>query len=495
MRIAWTPVALLALLACADATASRQLGSLKFEPCTLSSPNSPLAHEALCTRFAVPEDRQQPDGRSIELYIAWVPASGSADPDPVFFLAGGPGQSATESWPQLAGAFTDLSQNRDLILVDQRGTGQSNPLHCPRDEADEELEQEQGLSSERLRELAVEHASRCLQQLSSKADLRHYSTTDAVADLDAVRQALGAAQINLVGVSYGTRVAQQYAKTFLQHTRSVVLDSPITTTLVLGSEHARNFEQALHAQLARCATDTACSKHMGDLGQQLEQVRQSLAGGELTPVRFRDSVSGQWLSEVPQRGHLNILLRLYSYQSLTAALLSQVIHQAAQGDWEALLAQSRTLGRSLSAQLARGMELSVTCTEDADELSVNEADRDTLLGTEFVEFIKAQCSVWPRGQRPADFRAPLSGKLPVLVLSGELDPVTPPRYAEQIVSHLPNGLHLSLAGQGHSQLAVGCVPKLFAQFVERASVDKLDAKCLERVRPVPPFSGLYGWDP
>jgi pimeloyl-ACP methyl ester carboxylesterase len=491
MRIAWTPVAVLALLACAEASASRALGTLNFEPCTLSSPSSPVAHEAQCTRLKVPENHAEPTGRNIELFIAWVPASGEAEPDPVFFLAGGPGQAATEGWPQLAGAFQDLSQNRHLILVDQRGTGKSNPLHCESADDPDDL----NVQGEALRELAAQQATQCLAKLSDRADPRFYTTSDAVRDLETVRVAIGAERINVVGVSYGTRVAQQYAKTYPAATRSVVLDSPITTSLVLGSEHARNIDDALKAQIARCAANSGCQEKMGDLQTQLDAVRAQLRGGELSAVRFRDSVSGEWLSEVPQIGHLGLLLRMYSYQSITAAILPLVIHQASAGDWELLLAQANSMGRSLSAQLAHGMELSVLCAEDADELTANPADRDTLLGGEFVDYLKAQCEVWPKGARPADFRAPLTGSVPTLILSGEFDPVTPPRYAAEIAGHLPESLHLNMTGQGHTQLAVGCMPKLFAQFIERASVKALETDCLKRVKPMPPFSGLYGWDP
>lgn len=480
------------LLAGQPALASRTLGELRFEPCTLSSPGTPVAREAQCTRFKVPEDRAARDGRMLELNIAWVPATGEAEPDPVFFLAGGPGQAATEAWPQMAGAFEDVNRTRHLILVDQRGTGQSNPLHCG---SDADAVTDAPSAGAELRAYAAEQARRCLQQYEGKADVRHYTTTDAVADLDAVRKAIAARQINLLGVSYGTRVAQQYAKTYPQATRSIVLDSPISTTLVLGSEHARNVDEALRTQFARCAADATCKARMGDLPAQLEAVRARLAGGHLEAVRYRDSVTAEWSSEVPQTGHLAVLLRMYSYQSLTAAALPLVVHQADQDDWVPLLAQARTLTRSLTAQLAHGMELSVLCSEDGDELRVDPADAGTLLGSEFLEVLTAQCEVWPRGQRPADFRTPLSGAVPVLILSGELDPVTPPRYAEAIARELPNSLHLSLRGQGHAQLGVGCTPKLYAQFTERASVKDLNTQCLERVQPAPPFTGLYGWDP
>ena len=310
-----------------------------------------------------------------------------------------------------------------------------------------------------------------------------------------MRSALGAAQINLLGISYGSRVAQQYAKTWPKHTRSVVLDSAITTALVLGAEHAGNLETAMKAQFARCRAKPACLAQLGDPETQLQQVRSALAQGGQPSVRYRDATSGTWREEVPTLGHLGILLRMYAYQSLTAATLPQILQQAAVGDWAPLLAQARTTGRQLSEQLMIGMQLSVLCAEDADELKVNPADSATLIGTGFAEALLAQCAVWPRGQRPADFRAPLTGKVPVLLLAGELDPVTPPRYAEVIAAQLPNSRLLLLPGQGHSVLGIGCTPRLFAQFIETLEVQKLDLACLKQISPTPPFTGLYGWDP
>jgi fermentation-respiration switch protein FrsA (DUF1100 family) len=141
------------------------------------------------------------------------------------------------------------------------------------------------------------------------------------------------------------------------------------------------------------------------------------------------------------------------------------------------------------------MQLSVMCSEDADELRADPADEASVLGTELIRFSQAQCAAWPRGNRAADFRTPLAGELPVLLLSGELDPVTPPRYADEVLKTLPKGRHLVLPGQGHSVVGLGCMPKLFAQFVETADAGKLDASCLDRLKPLPPFAGPYGWEP
>lgn len=487
------PLALAAALSLAvpSFAEARRLGTLDFEPCTLAGAHSAAAVEAQCTTLAVPENRAEPGGRQIELAIAWVPTDGEAEPDPVFMLAGGPGQGARASFPLLAGGFRGVLRNRHVILVDQRGTGASNPLAC----RDAEGNNAFGDPSDESPEGAARFAETCLAELSKIADVRHYTSTDAVADLDAVRQAIGAERINLYGGSYGTRVAQQYAKTFPTHTRAVVLDSVVPTTLVLGSEHAKNLDAALDAQLARCAADTACTATLPDPVNAIARVRAALAQPRLAAVTYRDPTTGERREEVPALGHLAAVLRLYSYSPVTATLLPVVLKQALDGDYAPLLAQARFLMGSIGEQIMHGMQLSVVCSEDADELKARPDDAVTLLGTAFIEFTQAQCAVWPRGQRPADFRAPLTGDVPVLAISGEFDPVTPPRYADAAIAQLPNARHLVLKGQGHTPINEGCMPKLFAQFIETADAKALDAACLERLAPLPPATGLHGWEP
>ena len=480
-----------ALPLAAPAAEARRLGTLDFQPCTLEGSGGLPSVEAQCATLPVPENRGAAGGRRIDLAIAWVPADVEAEPDPVFMLAGGPGQGARATFPSVASGFRDVLRQRHVILVDQRGTGDSNPLAC----RDAEGRNAFGDPNDDSLEATRRFAEACLAELSKIADVRHYTTTEAVADLDAVRQALGAERINLYGGSYGTRVAQQYAKTFPQHTRTVLIDSVVPMDLVLGSEHAKNLDATLGLQLARCAADAACAKALPDARATLAQVRAALSRPGLAPVRYRDATSGQWREEVPTMGHLGIALRLYSYAPLTATLLPVALQQAADGDWAPLLAQSRFLMGSFGESIMHGMQLSVICTEDVDEMVVDPADDATVMGSQFVGWLKAQCAVWPRGQRPADFRAPLTGDLPVLAISGEFDPVTPPRYAEAAIAQLPNARHLLLPGQGHTPLNVGCMPKLFAQFIETADAKGLDASCLERLAPLPPGTGLHGWEP
>lgn len=480
-RQIWLAALLLPALAPA-----RTLGELTFTPCTLASDGALASVAAHCASLDVPEDRAAPDGRRISLSIAWVaPEAGEAEADPVFLLAGGPGQSARESYPSLERAFADVARHRNVILLDQRGTGDSHRLGCGSEE-----ESDFDDSSEAV----ARHARECLDALSRRADVRHYTTTDAVADLDAVRQAIGAQTINLIGISYGTRVAQQYMKAHPAAVRSAVLDGVVPNTLVLGSEHAKNLDAALLAQFRQCAELPACAEKLGD-----PQVRFQALADELRAmprqVRYRDATTGETAEGEFTYPMLSALLRLYAYQPAIAATLPVLLHDLSRGESDAAMAQARMLLASMGDSMAHGMGLSVSCTEDADELEADPADAITVLGGEFVHYLKTQCAIWPRGQRPADFREPVRGDTPVLLLSGQLDPVTPPRYGDDVARHLDRSRHLVLNGQGHNVIGVGCTPKLVARFIESADPQAPDAQCLERLATLPPFTGHYGWEP
>jgi pimeloyl-ACP methyl ester carboxylesterase len=465
-------------------------GRVRFEPCGLSAPMG-QAVEARCATAPVPEDHDAPGGRRIELAVAWVPATGAAEPDPVFMIAGGPGQSALESYPQVHAAFRDVLRNRHVLLVDARGTGGSHRLACRDEDGNNAFTD----PSEQTAEAARAFAERCRDQLSQQADLRFYGTADHVRDLEAVRRLLGAPQVNLVGISYGTRVAQQYAARYPERTRTVVLDSVVPNTLVLGAEHAINLEDALERLFARCRADRACLENLGDPAAHLPRVAATLRSGGLEPVRYRDPVTGEWREETPGYGHLALLLRMYAYQPATMATLPLLLYEASQGRYEALLAQARMMTADIGDMISHGMQLSVVCTEDFPDLRSRPEDADTVLGAELVDFTMAQCEVWPRGERAPRFREPLSTDVPLLAISGEFDPVTPPHYGDAVVEHLRNGRHLVLPGQGHSVLGTGCMPKLLAQFIENADAKALDAGCLARLQPTPPFAGAYGWEP
>lgn len=465
---------------------SRQFGTLAFKPCSLvSRRGSGDAPDALCTTFEVPENRAMPDGRKVALNIALLPATEEADmaPDPVFFLAGGPGQAAVESFPMVAGAFAEVRKHRNVVLVDQRGTGKSNPLQCKWDQGDDE-----DMTA------LVRATEACRDTLAKKADLTRYTTTDAVADLDAVRKALGVRQVNLVGVSYGTRVAQQYAMRHPGNTRSIVLDSPVPNTLVLGNIFARNLDDSLALQFGRCSQDPACRKALGDPRQELDRLLATLRAAP-PRVRYRDASTGEFLEDTLHPLQVAGLVRMYAYMPTASALLPVLVHEANQGRYEGLMSLSKMMFGQLEDAMAAGMQFSVACSEDGDNIAPNQDDDDTVLGNLLTESLAAQCKVWPRATPPRDFHQPLKTAVPAMVLVGEYDPVTPPRYGKQIVATLPKGRLFVLRGQGHSVLGAGCLPKLFAQFIQNTDAAALQAGCLDTLPYAPPFTGYNGWTP
>lgn len=475
---------------------SRHYGRIAFKPCTLANDFASDSAQAQCASWKVAENPAEPRGRQIALNIAWLPATDEANiaTDPMFFLAGGPGQAATDTWPSLDAAFAEVRKHRDVILVDQRGTGKSNPLICRNRQGDSAvMEDTEGADAALAIEQATAFARQCAQGL--KTDPRFYSTSDAIRDLDAVRAALGVEKINLVGLSYGTRVAQQYAHRYPKQTRSMVLDGVVPNELALGNEHARNLDDALALQFAQCQKLPACRQRFGaDPRAQLRELMQRLKAAPVT-VSYREPMTGVEEIGTVSDGTVAGLTRMFAYAPHAAALLPLMLNEAQQGRYGPLMSLASTLETQLSEQIMHGMQLSVICAEDADLLRNDPADADTVLGNRIGEVLAAQCTVWPHAQRPKDFHAPLRSDLPVLLTSGEFDPVTPPRYGEQVLKNLRNGRHLVLRGQGHGTFGVGCMPKLLTQFIENANAKTLDAKCLDAVGYVPPFTSFNGWEP
>lgn len=471
--------------------ATWKVGSLTLTACELARPNSGLSTAAWCAMFPVPENRADPHGRIIKLKLAILRSRAQvASRDMLVFIAGGPGQAATESAASVAAVFQPLLAHRSVLLLDQRGTGGSNALDCKN--ADHPLadDDDSSFDAASMRREATD----CLRQLATHADPRYYTTTLAVQDLEDVRKALGSPQFDLVGVSYGTRVAQQYVRRHPGAVRSVVLDSVVPNPLVLGEDFARNLHDALTAQFARCTAEPACKRKFGNPGQTLYQLRDALRANP-HQVSFRDPQTWQNVTQVLNENTLASVVRMFAYTPQTAALLPLSIDAAARGDVGPLLGQAKILSGELSELAGSGMQYSVICSEDADLLTPRPQDANTLLGTHMIDALEAVCPVWPRGARPADFHQPLQTDKPVLLLAGQYDPVTPPRYAEEVAKGLSDARVLVLKGQAHSVMAAGCTPQLIQHFVEKLDPKTLDASCLDRLQPTPIFIDFNGSTP
>ena len=470
------------------------LGNLDFKACELTQEHSGATTAAFCAPFSVAENPEEANGRKIDLNLALIKSDAeAADSDIVVFLAGGPGQAAIENWPQVAGSFAPLRKHHHVLLLDQRGTGKSNPLTCKSQEeiaknADEVAEQDANLD-------AVRRVTReCLDDVAKKADPRFYTTTIAAHDLEAVRQALGAPQFDLVGISYGTRMAQQYLMRYPDGVRSIVLDSVVPNELVFGADFAQNLENALKAQFSLCTQNATCAKAFGDPYASLGKLREALRA-KPQDYEFRDPTTfAQTHRRIDSFG-LAGLVRMFAYAPETAALLPLSIAEALKGNYTPLAGQTQLLVGDLSELRDNGMQTSVVCAEDADLLQPRPQDANLVLGTMLVDVIRTECEIWPHGTRPADFHTALKSDKPILILEGELDPVTPPRYGEQVLAGLSNARLLVAKGQGHNVLGRGCIPKLVEDFVDRLGPKQLDAKCVDALGPTPAFIDFSGSSP
>jgi pimeloyl-ACP methyl ester carboxylesterase len=484
---------ILALAACcapALPAATPVSAPLPLTECRLQHPDHLQSIEARCGTLTVPENRGEPKGRRINLQVAVVAAlDRRAAADPLFILAGGPGQAATAFYATVAPVFQRVQRERDIVLVDQRGTGDSNALNCPFPDDDEAVE----LSPAQLRA----HATACLASL--QADPRFYTTSVAVQDLDAVRAALGYERINLYGVSYGTRVAQHYLRRFPDHTRALILDGVVPPDAVLAVDGSINAQRTLELIFARCRADAACHDAFADPKIQFDTLRSRLT---TTPTRVSlpDPDTGVVEPIELRLTHLQIATRLLSYAPERAALLPLILDQAVtHSNYVPLAAQAIIMSKRYADVIAYGMHNSVVCTEDVPFIEPARVDRAALtrsyLGTAQLDGLVEVCREWPRGVLDADFRSELKSDRPVLLLSGSADPVTPPIYAERAAYGLPNSKQVVLEGRGHGQLATGCIPRLMARFLEVGAATSFDTSCASSIAPEPFFTSFSGPPP
>lgn len=478
----------LALAACSTPTLPVATPQLQLEDCVIARDV-----KAQCGEWAVPEDRTATEGKTITLKVVVIPAvSRNAQPDPLFLFAGGPGQAATEAFPPFLNAFDRIQQDRDLVLIDQRGTGENNPLQCPDAEEDPTS---LTLTEAEAETLQTEGLRECLTQLAG--DPRWYTTENSARDFDEVRAALGYEKINLYGVSYGSRMALTYLNLFPERVRAVILDGVVPQDEALGIDVAADAQRALEMLFARCEADEACRAAFPNLRTEFESVLATLQA-EAPIITANHPATGQPLQLRLTRSGAAVTIRLLSYAPETAALLPLLIHQAAQKDYTMLAAQLLAVSEDLSESISGNLNASVLCAEDAPFITPEQAaqaNANTYLDDLQTAQFETLCGIWPRGAVSDDFKRPVQSSVPVLLLSGEADPVTPPSNAEQVARTLPNSLHVVAPGQGHNVLMRGCLPRVAADFIEAGSVAGLDVACAQAIAPMPFFIDLTGPKP
>ena len=466
-------------------TAAAPSAALALHTCRLAG----LEHDAQCGVLKRPLDPARPQGTRIDLHVVVIPALARQKlPDPIFFFAGGPGQSAIGLVGTIEHLTSRLGARRDLVLIDQRGTGHSAPLQCDVPEPEEALAR----ALDRSRAVAALDACRAKLQTLPWGDLRLYTTPIAMADADAVRVALGADKVDLVGISYGTRAALEYLRAYPTHVRRSVIDGVAPPDMVLPASDDVDGQAALQALFRDCAAEKACAAAHPALAQHWQALLASLP----RPVDVDGPITGKPLHVTMTAEAVRGLVHAPLYAPSLGAMLPHAIDEAAAGRFGPLLALSTSTG-GLPTDLSEGQHFSVICAEDAPRLPppAGPGEEPGALG-----LYRAVCAHWPRGEVPPAFYTIPASASPVLLLSGGLDPVTPPRHAERVAKALgANARSVVVANNGHNVTAIACMRDAVFHFIDAATdaaAQAVDMNCAAKVprplafRPLLPARGV-----
>ena len=446
-------------------------GVIQLEPCRTAND----ALEALCGSYPVFENRQTRTGRRIALNVMVIPARADApDPDPFFALAGGPGQSATEAFP-LAAYVRAISERRDVVLVDQRGTGKSNLLDCTL------------LSLDKPQEVlgspySLDRIRACRADSDRKADTTQYTTSVAADDLDEVRAALGYDRVNVLGGSYGTKAALVYLRRHGDHVRTLTLEQIAPPDFLIPLPFAKGVQSAVEGVIALCEADAACHKDFPELRRQYRAIVTRLGD---SAAQF--DVHNQHVTLSKEMFVSKLRNVLYVPQFVSGFPL--IIQRAYAGDWTVYAGAVLQLASALEGSVARGASFAAICAEDVPAFTpelIRSATEGTDLGDSQARRYEEYCNAWGKaGSVPKDFYSPVKSKVPALLISGALDPGTPPEFARAAAGFLPNGRLITIREGTHGTGST-CVDGLIAEFVKRGSAKDLDASCVAGIH-LPPF--------
>ena len=459
----------------------------RLTPCTAD--DAPA--DAYCGTLKVYENRATRQGRQIDLNIVVLPALRSdAQPDPLFFLAGGPGQGAAKLARVVREMFRRVQNDRDIVLVDQRGTGKSNPLNCDPDEADDSLQSAMETPEQTLARLKA-----CMAKYD--ADLTQYTTPIAMDDLDDVRAFLGYDTINIYGGSYGTRAGLVYMRRHGDRVRAAILDGVAPTFMRLPLFFPRDSQRAFDLLVKDCESDDGCRKAYPNLGERMNTLMAKLEKDPPTVKVIHPRTGRADEIKIDARILAGILVSTL-YLPAASALVPAIITAAERNDFQSMLALGFLGDGGEPGAMAIGMQLSVICAEDAPRNTAEDLAKEaesTLFGKYVMRLQTDACGFWPRGHVDPSFYEPVKSDIPTLVMSGEIDPVTPPTWGEQVAANLPNSKHIVIPGTGHTAGGTGCGQRLMREFIEEGSAADLDTSCVARVHRPPFFLSPAGPDP
>lgn len=460
--------------------------SLILTPCTKDQfSHRGTRKDFQCGQLSVAENPNELEGSQVSLNIVRLPAlSSSPKTDPVFVLAGGPGQGSTEIVAGVGPWVRAISRERDIIFVDQRGTGKSNPLDCE-STSDEDLL----LSVEDRRQTQLRFFRSCLENYD--ADLRFYTTPYAADDIHAVAEALGYEKYNLWGASYGTRLALEIMRRHSESVRAAVLDGVAPVGIHLPEFMLEDADRALQIIIDQCDMQAACAQQFPQLATQIRQLVRDY-DEEPRTVTITHPLRGEPLSLHLDGQMIAGLLRLGLYSRELAPTIPLMIDSAAKDNFSPLLTLF-SLGEDLEQGMSVGLQQTILCVEDVARIDGDKPiDATSLLQIRAINDAKAICEFWPKGELPDNFFEPVKSDIPTLMLSGQLDPVTPPRWGDFAAEHLTQHIHVRVDGAHHNVSNLGCVPDLIDEFFTNTATENLDTSCAGSIQPLPPFTSAAG---
>ncbi|HEY6619882.1 MAG TPA: alpha/beta fold hydrolase [Steroidobacteraceae bacterium] len=443
---------------------------LVLAPCRLAD----LTRAARCGMLSVPENPDKPQGRRLALGVAVVPATHArALADPIVVLQGGPGEDTISSAAYYAERFAPLLAERDLLLVDQRGTGKSAALPCALYSAGDPA-----LSLRDVFPLAA--VRRCAKRLAAHADLTQYTFDRFANDLEQVRRELGYGALNLYAGSYGTRAAQVYLRSFPASVRSAYLGSAVPMDAAGPLAFAKTAQAALELLFSSCAADARCRAAFPNLREEFRAIVLKLDSGAA-----RVSIPGGAATATLDRGRVAEWMRSKLYRPKSATKLPWMIHRAYAGDWSPLVKDLLADARDANSDFSFGLFFSITCSEDVAFIRENDIapeTQGTFLGDYRVRQQQAACREWPTRTLPKDYRAPVTSAVPTLFVSGDADGGTPLWFADHVAAGFSNRLQVVVKGQGHTEWS-DCLAQLYQQLVRGGIVRGLNPSCPNVPRP------------
>lgn len=423
-----------------------------------------------CGFVTVPENPNKPDGKQIQVHYVVLPAVKNVNHEEALLaIAGGPGQSAIDNAAGFDAMLSKVRQQRDILLIDQRGTGRSNLLTC-----DEGAQSPLSFNDDNADTKA--ETQKCLAKID--ADVTQYGSLNAIKDFEAVRQHLGYKKLHVYGISYGTRMAQLYMRLYPEHLATVTLDGIVPmqqSVLEIGASIDRGFDLLFKD----CQETTACHTQFPKLKAEFDQVAASLAKAPVMENVY-DPVTGEKTMLTMTRGKFYGSIRMALYQANVRALVPHAIHQAAKHNFQPILGlYSLTIN---NAGMAMGMHASVVCGEDMHRITpaMREQAQHSFMGKTMLEGLEATCEVWKVPAVDDSFSEPISSDIPTLLLSGEIDPATPPSWGELAMEKLTNAKHFVAPYATHGVAYQSCANNLIADLVRSGSVKDLDGECLKK---------------